>query len=106
LLNLFQHLADMKEPAFYILTNVGNKILYAGATGKSLKQRIWEHKEGLIDGFSKRYNLNKLVYFEECDSVEQAFERERQVKNWHRQWKINLIEKMNPTWKDLYDNLN
>jgi putative endonuclease len=93
-----------KDPAVYILTNVPNTVFYVGATGKGL-ERIAEHKEKLVAGFTAKYNLTKLVYYEPCEDIEQAFERERQIKNWHKQWKVNLIEQSNPTWKDLYDDL-
>jgi putative endonuclease len=93
------------EAAVYILTNAGNNVLYVGATAKRLKQRIWEHKEKLVKSFTAKYDINKLVYYEGCEDAEQAFKRERQLKNWHREWKINLIDKFNPTWKDLYPEL-
>jgi putative endonuclease len=105
MLNLFQHLKYM-EAVVYILTNKINTVLYVGATIKGLKARVWEHKQKLVEGFTKRYNVDKLVYFEPCEDLEQALEREKQLKNWHRQWKVNLIEKSNPEWKDLYDELD
>ncbi len=71
------------------------KTLYIGITN-NLGRRIYEHKNCLFDGFAKRYNLNKLVYFEECSNIESAIRREKQLKNWHREWKINLIESINP----------
>lgn len=95
---------DDKNPAVYILTNKTNTVLYTGATGIGLA-RILQHKEKLVPGFTNKYNLDKLVYFEPCETIEEAFERERQIKNWHRQWKINLIEKNNHEWKDLYEEL-
>ena len=95
----------MKECGIYILTNTGNKVLYVGATTKGVRQRVWEHKEKLVKGFTAKYDLNKLVYYEFCDSIEQAFTREKQLKNWHRNWKMNLIQEFNPTWKDLYNDL-
>ena len=67
-----------------------------------LARRIFEHKSGLVEGFSKRYNVNKLVYYESQTDLESAIKREKQLKNWHRQWKINLIEEKNKDWKDLY----
>lgn len=82
------------------MTN-NSKTLYIGVTS-DLKRRIYEHKNKLIDGFTKKYNLTKLVYFETFNSIEDAIHREKQLKNWHRQWKINLIESMNKEWKDLY----
>jgi putative endonuclease len=95
---------DEKEPIVYILTNKNNKVLYTGASGIGL-ERIMQHKQNLVKGFAEKYNLNKLVYLEPCEDIEQAFARERQIKNWKRQWKINLIEKSNPRWFDLFDDL-
>ncbi len=95
---------DDKQPLVYILTNKANKVLYVGASGIGAV-RINQHREKLVAGFTKKYNLTKLVYFESCETLEEAFERERQIKNWRRQWKIDLIMKNNPTWQDLYDDL-
>ena len=81
-------------------TNYANTTLYIGITN-NLERRIYEHKNGLIEGFSKRYNLKKLVYFEECSEILVAIAREKQLKNWHREWKVNLIRKRNPGFKDL-----
>jgi len=67
-----------------------------------LSRRIFEHKQGLVEGFTKKYNVNKLVYYETQPDLERAIKREKQLKNWHRQWKINLIESKNKGWKDLY----
>ncbi|QDP02787.1 GIY-YIG nuclease family protein [Thalassotalea sp. PS06] len=91
----------MKQPAVYILTNKKNSVLYIGVTS-NLPQRIYQHREKLVEGFSKRYNLTKLVYFELFDDLENAITREKRMKDWHRQWKVNLIEKNNPDWRDLY----
>jgi putative endonuclease len=84
----------------YILTNQSNKVLYIGVTN-DLERRIYEHKNKMIDGFTRRYNLTKLVYFEETTDVRSAIEREKQLENWHRDWRLNLIKKFNPEWKDL-----
>lgn len=84
----------------YILTNKTNNVLYIGVTN-NLARRIFEHKNKLIEGFSKKYNLTKLVYFEQTDNIESAIKREKQLKNWHRDWKINLIKKFNNNWDDL-----
>jgi putative endonuclease len=81
-----------------------SKVLYIGVTG-SLPKRIWEHKNKLVEGFTKKYNTDKLVYFEQTENVISAIAREKQLKNWHRQWKINLINKINPEWKDLSNDL-
>ena len=84
----------------YILCNKRNGTLYVGMTS-DLENRVFEHKMGLKDGFSKKYNTKKLVYFERHDDPESAILREKTVKKWRRAWKINLIEKNNPQWKDL-----
>lgn len=85
----------------YILTNkANNKVLYIGVTN-NLERRIYEHKNKLVEGFSKKYNLNKLIYYEMTSDVNSAINREKQLKNWHRDWKINLINQFNPKWKDL-----
>ncbi len=77
-----------------------SKTIYIGVTN-NLARRVYEHKNKLIDGFTKKYNITKLVYFEIFNSIEDAIRREKQLKNWHRQWKINLIESTNNDWKDL-----
>jgi len=91
-----------RQPAVYILTNKTNAVLYVGVTS-NLPKRIQEHRDKQVIGFSKRYNLTKLVYYELLDRMEQAIRREKQLKNWHRQWKINLIEQNNPDWNDLLE---
>ena len=89
-----------KQYYVYILTNKSNKVLYIGVTD-DLKRRIYEHKNKMIDGFTKKYNLTKLVYYEATTDVRSAIEREKQLKNWHREWKMNMIKEFNPEWKDL-----
>jgi putative endonuclease len=89
-----------KQYYVYILTNKSNKVLYIGVTN-DLERRMYEHKNKMIDGFTKKYNLTKLVYFEVTTDVNSAIESEKQLKNWHRGWKINLIKEYNPEWKDL-----
>lgn len=84
----------------YIITNKLGGVLYIGVTN-DLNKRIFQHKEKIIDGFSKRYNLTKLVYVEEFSSPIEAISREKQLKNWHRTWKENLIATQNPNWDDL-----
>ena len=79
-------------------------MLYIGITN-NLQRRIYEHKNKLVDGFSKKYNLTKLVYYESTVDVNSAIKREKQLKNWHRDWKINLIEEDNAEWKDLAEDL-
>jgi len=88
----------------YIITNKTNKVLYTGVT-KDLKRRIYEHKEKFVAGFSKRYKLSKIVYFEILDDVESAINREKQIKNGPRQKKIDLINSINNKWRDLYNDL-
>ena len=93
------------EGYVYIMTNRYNKVLYTGMTGH-LKDRVLNHKiKKYHKSFSARYNLNKLVYYEKLDSIEEAYKRERQLKGGSRQKKIDLINSMNPEWKDLYDTL-
>ena len=87
--------------AVYIITNTKNTTLYIGVTS-NLKKRIFEHKNKVVEGFSKRYNLNKLVYYELTENIETALNREKQLKKWHRDWKIDLICKFNPEFRDLY----
>jgi putative endonuclease len=84
----------------YILTNWTNKVLYTGVTN-DLERRIYEHKNKLIKGFTEKYNVNKLVYFDGTTDIKAAIEREKQIKGWTRQKKNNLIESVNPQWKDL-----
>jgi len=84
----------------YMLTNWNNKVLYTGVTN-NLERRIFEHKNGIIDGFTKKYNINKLVYFDYTSDVKSAIEREKQIKGWTRAKKNDLITSINPDWKDL-----
>ena len=89
----------MKTYYVYIISN-HSKTVYIGVTN-NLIRRMYEHKNKLVDGFSKRYKLNKLVYLEECNEIGSAILREKQLKNWRREWKVNLIESVNPKWEDL-----
>ena len=91
----------MKRGFVYIMTNENNTSFYIGVTNNIIR-RVYEHKNDLIDGFTKRYRLHKLVYVEQTDLLTDAIAREKQLKNWHREWKINLIKKLNPDFKDLY----
>lgn len=86
------------------MTNKTNTVLYTGVTS-DLKKRIWEHKEKVIDGFTKNYNINKLIFFEIYNDPENAILREKQIKAGPRTKKVELIIRINPEWKDLYDNL-
>ncbi|MEE8188680.1 MAG: GIY-YIG nuclease family protein [Kiloniellales bacterium] len=88
----------------YILASRKNGTLYAGMTN-DLVRRAYEHRQRLADGFTKKYNVKKLVYFEAHEDVRQAAQRERNLKRWRRAWKIDLIERENPDWDDLYDTI-
>ena len=89
-----------KQYYVYILTNKSNEVLYTGVTN-DLTRRIYEHRNKLVEGFSKKYNLTKLVYYEVTTDIESAISREKQLKNWHRDWKTNLINQFNHNWDDL-----
>jgi putative endonuclease len=86
----------------YIVTNKPNGTLYIGVTA-DIRRRAWEHREGAVDGFSKRYGLKRLVHAEHHPEIKLAIQREKTIKHWPRQWKINLIRETNPTWQDLYE---
>lgn len=88
----------------YILASKKNGTLYIGVAN-DLKQRIWQHKSGQIEGFTKKYNVKNLVYFEVYEDYWNAANREKRMKKWNRQWKIDLIEKANPEWRDLYGDI-
>ena len=85
----------------YILTNKSNKVLYVGITN-NLVRRVYEHKNKLVEGFTEKYNVNKLVYYDATADVKAAIAREKQIKGWLRQKKIDLITGFNPLWRDLY----
>ena len=84
----------------YILANWNNKVIYTGVTN-NLERRLYEHKNKLVDGFTKRYNVNKLVYYDFSESIETAIQREKQIKGWTRNKKNAVIEQANPDWHDL-----
>ena len=88
----------------YILASKRNGTLYIGVTSNLVK-RIYEHKHKLIGGFTKKYNVDRLVYYETTEDVESAIQREKRLKKWKRQWKVELIEKKNPNWKDFYNDI-
>ena len=88
----------------YIMTNRPNGTLYVGVTG-DLARRAWEHREGLVAGFTRRYGLKRLVYAERHEDIRDAIQRESTVKHWPRAWRVNLILGQNPDWTDLYDQL-
>lgn len=94
----------MKHYYLYILSNKKNGVLYIGVTNNIIK-RIHEHKEKLVESFSKKYNCNKLVYYEVFSDIKEAILREKRMKKWKREWKVNLINKLNPEWKDLYQSI-
>ena len=93
-----------KQFYVYILASKRNGTLYIGITS-GLVQRIWQHKNKMVEGFTQKYNVNKLVYYEVHPNAESAITREKQMKKWRRSWKIRLIEEKNPDWKDLYDDI-
>ncbi|MFA6525655.1 MAG: GIY-YIG nuclease family protein [Patescibacteria group bacterium] len=94
----------MKNYYIYILTNKTNKVLYIGVTN-NLVRRIHEHKNDFVEGFTKKYNVHKLVYYESTENSLEAITREKRIKRWKRAWKEDLINDMNPGWEDLYDKI-
>ncbi len=94
-----------KEFWVYILSSKRNGALYIGVTS-DLAERVWQHKNKMVEGFTLRYNVDKLVYCEPFADAESAITREKQMKKWKRSWKIRLIEEGNPDWKDLYEEIN
>ena len=92
---------DRQFLCVYILTSKLHGVLYTGVTS-NLKYRVWQHKQKLVDGFSKKYNANRLIWYEQHTDIYSAITREKQIKKWNRDWKIELIESTNPEWKDLY----
>ena len=95
----------MKSFCIYILAHKKNGALYIGVTSDLIK-RVYEHRNDLADGFTRKYKIQKLVYFEQVDNADAAITREKRLKKWNRQWKVDLIEKSNPDWNDLYENLS
>ena len=93
-----------KQPAVYILASKRNGTLYIGVTS-DLQKRAWEHKTDLIDGFTKRYGIHRLAYYELHSDMVSAILREKQMKKWNRAWKLELIERHNPDWKDLWEKI-
>ena len=94
----------MAEGWVYIMTNGPNGILYVGVTD-DIARRAWEHREGMVDGFTKRYGLKRLVYVERHEDIRDARQREQNIKHYRRAWKVRLILVYNPTWDDLYERL-
>ena len=93
-----------KIPCVYILASKRNGTLYIGVTS-NLPQRVWRHKTNLIEGFTARYDVHRLVWYEVHPTIEGAIKREKQLKEWKRPWKIRLVEEFNPQWKDLYNEI-
>ncbi len=93
-----------KHPAVYILASKRNGTLYTGVTS-NLPARVWQHKNNVVDGFTKKHNVHQLVYFEMHGDMASAYGREKEIKKWNRSWKMELIEGENPEWKDLYEDI-
>jgi putative endonuclease len=91
-----------KQPAVYIMTSHRNGTLYVGVTS-NLAKRVWEHRNDSVEGFTRRYGLHRLVWYELHDSMSSAITREKVIKKWKREWKLRMIEEHNPTWADLYE---
>lgn len=94
----------MKHPCVYMLASRRNGTLYVGVTS-DLVRRVWEHKQDSVEGFTKKYGVHDLVWYEQHEDMLMAIAREKRLKEWKRAWKLELIEKMNPEWKDLYESL-
>jgi len=94
----------MKNPCIHLMASRRNGTLYVGVTSDLVK-RVWQHKVDMVDGFTKRYGVHTLVWYEAHDSMESAIRREKPIKEWKRKWKLELVEKDNPEWKDLYEDL-
>ena len=90
-----------RQPCVYTLANKRNGTLYTGVTSNLLK-RVWEHKNNLTEGFTSKYSVHTLVWYEMHETMESAIQREKTIKNWKREWKIKTIEELNPRWRDLY----
>ncbi|HXK55278.1 MAG: GIY-YIG nuclease family protein [Gammaproteobacteria bacterium] len=90
-----------RQPCVYTLANKRNGTLYTGVTSNLLK-RVWEHKNNLTEGFTSKYSVHTLVWYEMHETMESAIQREKTIKNWKREWKIKTIEELNPHWRDLY----
>ncbi len=88
----------------YIMTNKKHGTMYIGVTSNIIK-RIWEHKNHVVKGFTEKYNLDKLVYYEVHDNAESAIRKEKRLKEWQRLWQVDLVDKFNPEWHDLYDSI-
>lgn len=94
----------MKQPAVYLMASQRNGTLYVGVTSDLIK-RVWQHRNHVVEGFTEKYDVSLLVWFEQHETMESAIAREKAIKEWKRAWKIALIEKANPDWSDLYETL-
>jgi len=94
-----------RQPCVYMLANKQNGTLYVGVTS-NLCKRVWEHKSDLVEGFTKKYKVHTLVWYELHTNMESAIKREKALKKWRRQWKLEIIESINPDWNDLFEKLN
>ncbi|UTA52814.1 GIY-YIG nuclease family protein [Lysobacter soli] len=93
-----------KQPAVYMLASNRNGTIYIGVTS-NVMARTWQHREGLMEGFTKRHDVTRLIWYEQCDDISAAIQREKQLKKWNRAWKVRLIEERNPEWSDLWPGL-
>ena len=93
-----------RQPCVYLLASKRNGTLYLGVTS-NLLQRVWQHKTGALDGFTKKYQVHSLVWYELHPTMESAIRREKQIKSWRRAWKVRLISESNPDWQDLYEKI-
>jgi putative endonuclease len=99
-----RNMKQKKIFSVYILASKKNGTIYIGVTS-NIRRRVYEHKNGLVEGFTKKYKVHDLIYYESYEYINDALTREKQLKHWNRKWKIELIEKENPEWKDLYEDL-
>ncbi len=99
-----QYATHVKQPCVYLLASRRNGTLYVGVTS-NLVQRVWQHKNNLVEGFTKKYGVHTLVWFEPHETMESAITREKTIKGWHRAWKLALIESANAAWRDLYSDI-
>jgi len=93
-----------RQPCVYILASKKRGTLYTGVTS-NLAKRIWEHKNNLVAGFTSRYSVHNLVWYEMSNTMDSVIQKEKEIKNWKRKWKIELVEQSNPEWRDLYFNI-
>ena len=93
-----------KQPCVYLLASGRNGTLYVGVTSNPVK-RVWEHKNHVVESFTKKYRVDQLVWYEVHETMESAIQREKAIKEWQRAWKLKLIEQMNPGWEDLYESV-